>query len=91
MSDFNTELLKGKISLNDYIAFMFEVREQNKRIENKLDIITGEIAKLKAGDTSPGIDEEGGEADFFTEMIKNVMENDPEVKKSFGNFFKGNE
>ncbi len=90
MTEFNTELLKGKISLNDYIAFMFEVREQNKRIENKLDIIIGEIAKIKSGEATAEADEEGG-ADFFTEMIKNVMENDPEVKKSFGNFFKGNE
>jgi len=49
------------------------------------------VAALDPNDSVGIIDSYFPEADFFTEMIKNVMENDPEVKKSFGNFFKGNE
>jgi len=86
--EFNTEILKGKISLNDYIQFLHGVYDQNKKIENKLDIIIGEIAKLKAGEVSPGTDE-APEEDFVIGMIKNVMDTDPEVKKAFGGFFGG--
>lgn len=86
--EFNTETLKGKISLNDYMQFMFGVYEQNKRIENKLDIVIGEFAKLKVSESAEEEENEGSE-DFFMGMIKNVMNTDPEVKKAFGSFLDG--
>ena len=86
--EFNTEILKGKISLNDYMQFMFGVYEQNKRIENKLDIVIGEFAKLKVSESIEEGEASEGE-DFVMGMIKNVMETDPEVKKAFGSFFGG--
>jgi len=86
--DFNTETLKGKISLNDYMQFMFGVYEQNKRIESKLDVIIGEFAKFKLSESEEEEESEGTE-DLFMGMIKNVMDTDPEVKKAFGSFLGG--
>ncbi len=91
MKEFNTEVLKGKISLSDYMQFMFGVYEQNKRIENKLDIIIGKIAKLEETEGGSDSSDSSEEENFVMGMINNVMEGDPEVKKAFGSFFGGKE
>ncbi len=77
--DFDVDVLKGKISLNDYIQFMFEVHKQNEKILNKLDIIQGEIAKKKEE-----VKEESESDDFISGMMKSVIDNNPEILKMFG-------
>jgi len=91
MTEFNTELLKGKINLNDYIVFMFEVREQNNRIEKKLDKIENRLEQIENKldmllNNKTEMETEDKE-DPILGFMQNILENDPEVKKAFGKFF----
>jgi len=86
MPDFSTEILKGKISLNDYMQFMYAVFNQNKEINKKLDLILVEIAKMKNGVSEGEEVEEGEGNDMIMTMLNNVMNTDPEIKKVFEQF-----
>ncbi len=77
--EFDIDALKGKISLNDYMQFIFYVYEQNKTILNKLDIIIGKFAEAE----DSGNDEKENN-DFLSGLVKNVIEDNPDILKMFG-------